>query len=45
MKKDYYVPYRQATKSMYIKPDVMKLVNRVGPPFTMVKKDNGGFRE
>ncbi|OJJ07253.1 hypothetical protein ASPVEDRAFT_46604 [Aspergillus versicolor CBS 583.65] len=45
VKKDYYIPYFQATEPMYVKPRVMKLVNRVGPPYTMVKKENGGFRE
>ncbi|GKZ82239.1 hypothetical protein AnigIFM56816_007047 [Aspergillus niger] len=41
--KPYYRDYFAATEPLFIKPREAKLLKRVGAPFTMVKKTNGGL--
>lgn len=41
--KPYYRDYFAATEPLFIKPREAKLLKRVGTPFTMVKKTNGGL--
>ncbi|KAH8696492.1 hypothetical protein BGW36DRAFT_296760 [Talaromyces proteolyticus] len=43
--KEYYREYLAVTEPMFLKPREIKLLKRLGLPFTMVKKENGGLRE
>ncbi|KAL4786805.1 glycoside hydrolase superfamily [Aspergillus varians] len=43
IKKDYYLPFFEATEPMFVKPREAKVVNRVGAPYVTVKKENGGL--
>jgi hypothetical protein len=42
-KKPYYEKYFAITTPMYLKPREVKVLNRVGAPYTMVKRANGGL--
>ncbi|KAL3451403.1 hypothetical protein BJX65DRAFT_219725 [Aspergillus insuetus] len=44
LKKEYYAPYIAVTEPMFVKPRVIKVVKRVGTPYTTVKEENGGLR-
>ncbi|KAE8375361.1 hypothetical protein BDV26DRAFT_295102 [Aspergillus bertholletiae] len=44
-KKPYYHDYLAATEPLYVKPREIKLLKRVGGPFVMVKKVNGGLSD
>ncbi|GAM33747.1 hypothetical protein TCE0_013r00874 [Talaromyces pinophilus] len=43
--KEYYKEYFAITEPMFLKPREFKILKRVGPPFTMFKRENGGLRE
>ncbi|PYH43911.1 putative quinol monooxygenase [Aspergillus saccharolyticus JOP 1030-1] len=43
MAKPYYRDYLAVTEPLFVKPREVKLLTRVGAPFTMVKKANGGL--
>ncbi|KAL4863012.1 hypothetical protein BDV12DRAFT_189970 [Aspergillus spectabilis] len=45
LKKEYYIPYLAITEPMFLKPREFKVLNRLGAPFTVVKKGNGEIRE
>ncbi|GES58018.1 hypothetical protein ATEIFO6365_0004016900 [Aspergillus terreus] len=42
-KKPYYEKYFAITTPIYLKPREVKALNRVGAPYTMVKRANGGL--
>ncbi|EAU31651.1 predicted protein [Aspergillus terreus NIH2624] len=44
LKKEYYERYIRVTEPMFIKPRMIKVLKRLGAPYTMVKKENGGVR-
>jgi hypothetical protein len=44
LRKEYYAPYIAVTEPMFVKPRVIKVVKRVGAPYTTVKEENGGLR-
>ncbi|KAL3473228.1 hypothetical protein BJX99DRAFT_201395 [Aspergillus californicus] len=43
VRKSYYKEYLELTEPMFIKPREVKVLNRVGAPFVMFKKENGGL--
>jgi hypothetical protein len=45
LKKEYYEPYIRVTEPMFVKPRVIKVLKRLGAPYTTVKKENGGLRD
>ncbi|KAL4994061.1 hypothetical protein BDV10DRAFT_177598 [Aspergillus recurvatus] len=45
LKKEYYEEYIRVTEPMFVKPRVIKVFKRVGAPYMMVKKENGGLRD
>ena len=45
MKKPYYHDYLAVTEPLFVKPREVKLLKRVGEPFVMMKKANGGLLE
>ncbi|KAL4919195.1 hypothetical protein BDW62DRAFT_200076 [Aspergillus aurantiobrunneus] len=44
LKKDYYEPYLRITEPMFLKSRQVKVKNRLGGAFVIVKKENGGFQ-
>ncbi|KAE8160224.1 hypothetical protein BDV40DRAFT_302535 [Aspergillus tamarii] len=45
LKKPYYHDYLAVTEPLFVKPREVKLLKRVGEPFVMMKKANGGLLE
>ncbi|KAE8420995.1 hypothetical protein BDV36DRAFT_292670 [Aspergillus pseudocaelatus] len=43
LKRPYYHDYLAVTEPLFVKPREVKLLKRVGEPFVMVKKANGGL--
>ncbi|KAL4780398.1 hypothetical protein BJX76DRAFT_360893 [Aspergillus varians] len=43
--KDYYRSYFAVTEAMYVKPREIRIFKRLGAPFVMTKRGNGGWQE
>ncbi|KAL2813344.1 hypothetical protein BDW59DRAFT_154851 [Aspergillus cavernicola] len=44
VKKSYYEEYLKVTTPMFIKEREIKILNRLGVPYAMVKTENGGVQ-
>ncbi|KAL1986003.1 hypothetical protein VTN96DRAFT_7138 [Rasamsonia emersonii] len=42
--KEYYKEYIAITEPMFLKPREIKVLNRLGSPYVLVKEDNGGIQ-
>ncbi|KAL4955929.1 hypothetical protein BDW69DRAFT_182106 [Aspergillus filifer] len=45
IKKPYYDDYRKITTPLLLKPVEVRVYERLGPEFTVVKRENGGLKE
>ncbi|KAL2216336.1 hypothetical protein M432DRAFT_623847 [Thermoascus aurantiacus ATCC 26904] len=43
--KPYYDEYLAITTPMYVRPREIRVLDRLGPPYVMVKRENGGVWE